>query len=66
MRISVLDLALTVLLLALASPALAGPGRCLTYEEKSLGRWQTLCDDGTRATSSWNKTLVSLFLSQSL
>jgi hypothetical protein len=48
----------TVLLItiALASPAWAAP-RCLTYEEKTLGRWQTVCDDGTRATSSWNKTL---------
>jgi hypothetical protein len=33
------------LLLALASPALAGPVRCLTYEGKSLGRLETLCDD---------------------
>jgi hypothetical protein len=45
-----------LLILALASPALAGT-RCLTYEEQSLGRLQTLCDDGTRATSSWNRTL---------
>jgi hypothetical protein len=37
------------LLLALASSALAGPVRCTTYEEKSLGRLQTVCDDGTRA-----------------
>jgi hypothetical protein len=56
MRISVLDLALTVLLLALASPALAGP-RCTTYEEKTMGRLQTLCDDGTRAVSTWSRTL---------
>jgi hypothetical protein len=46
-----------VLLLALASPALAGPVRCMTYEEKSLGRWQTLCSDGTRAVSTWSATL---------
>jgi hypothetical protein len=46
-----------LLLLALASPALADPVRCLTYEEKSLGRWQTLCDDGRRAVSTWNRTL---------
>jgi hypothetical protein len=45
------------LLLALASPALAGSVRCLTYEEKSLGRLQTLCDDGTRAVSTYNRTL---------
>jgi hypothetical protein len=44
-------------LLALASPALAGPVRCLTYEEKSLGRLQTICDDGTRAVSTDNRTL---------
>jgi hypothetical protein len=47
-----------VLLLALAMPALAGsPTRCLTYEEKTLGRLQTLCDDGTRAVSTWSPTL---------
>jgi hypothetical protein len=45
------------LLLALASPALAGPVRCTTYEEKTLGRLQTLCDDGTRAVSTWSSTL---------
>jgi hypothetical protein len=43
-------------LLALASPALAGP-RCTTYEEKTMGRLQTLCDDGTRAVSTWCPTL---------
>jgi hypothetical protein len=45
------------LLLALASPALAAPVRCTTYEEKTLGRLQTLCDDGTRAVSTYNRTL---------
>ena len=45
------------LLLALASPALAGPVRCTTYEEKTLGRLQTLCDDGSRAVSTWSPTL---------
>jgi hypothetical protein len=49
--------ALALLLLALASPALAGPVRCTTYEEKTPGRLQTLCDDGTRAVSTWNRTL---------
>ena len=44
------------LLPALASPALAGP-RCTTYEEKTMGRLQTLCDDGTRAVSTWSPTL---------
>jgi hypothetical protein len=57
MKIKRLAAALALLLLALASPALAGPVRCLTYEEKSLGRLQTLCDDGTRAVSTYNKTL---------
>jgi hypothetical protein len=32
-------------------PAWSAP-RCLTYEEKTLGRLQTLCDDGTRAAST--------------
>ena len=46
-------LALMLLLLALALPTWAGtPPRCLTYEERSLGRWQTRCDDGTRAQPS--------------
>jgi hypothetical protein len=36
-------------LLALASPALAGPPvRCTTSEEQTLGRLHTRCDDGTR------------------
>jgi hypothetical protein len=49
---------LAVLLLALASPALAGSVQhCLTYEEKSLGRLQIICDDGTRAISTYNRTL---------
>jgi hypothetical protein len=30
---------------------------CTTYEEKTLGRLQTLCDDGTRAVSTWSPTL---------
>jgi hypothetical protein len=47
---------LALLLLALVSPAWAGP-RCTTYEEKTLGRLQTVCDDGTRAVSTWNRTL---------
>jgi hypothetical protein len=49
---------LLVLILVLASPALAGSvGRCLTYEEQTLGRLQTVCDDGTRAVSTDHKTL---------
>jgi hypothetical protein len=46
-----------VVLLALATPALAGSTRCTTYAEKTLGRLQTLCDDGTRAVSTWSPTL---------
>jgi hypothetical protein len=48
---------LVLLILAWASPALAGSVRCTTYEEKTLGRLQTLCDDGTRAVSTYNRTL---------
>jgi hypothetical protein len=43
-------------LLLLATPALAAT-RCTTPEEKTLGRLYTVCGDGTRATSSWNRTL---------
>jgi DNA-binding MarR family transcriptional regulator len=49
---------LAVLLLLLASPALAATTRCTTSEEKTLGRLQTLCDDGTRGMSTWNRTLA--------
>ena len=48
---------LVLLILVWASPALAGSVRCTTYEEKTLGRLQTLCDDGTRAVSTYNRTL---------
>jgi hypothetical protein len=37
--------------------AAGSPVRCTTYEEKTLGRLQTLCDDGTRAVSTWSPTL---------
>jgi len=43
-----------LLRLALASPALAGAVRCTTSEERSLGRWQTIYDDGTRAVTTWS------------
>jgi hypothetical protein len=46
-----------VLPLIIASPALADQIRCSTSEEKTLGRMQKLCSDGTRATSYWNRTL---------
>ncbi len=48
---------LLVAFLLLVRPAWAGSVRCTTYEEKSLGRLQTLCDDGTRAVHTYNKTL---------
>jgi hypothetical protein len=44
-------------LLLLATPALAAVTRCTTYQEKTLGRLHTLCDDGTRAVHTWNQTL---------
>jgi hypothetical protein len=45
------------LLLALDTPALAATTRCTTYEEKTMQRLQTVCDDGTRAVSTWNRTM---------
>jgi hypothetical protein len=52
-------IALALVLVAvvlLVRPAWAAP-RCLTYEEQTLGRLHTVCDDGTRAASTWSKTL---------
>jgi hypothetical protein len=49
--------ALVLLALAWVMPALASPVRCTTYEEKALGRLQLLCDDGSRAVSTYNRTL---------
>jgi hypothetical protein len=55
-------IALVVLALLLAAfllvvrPAWSAT-HCMTYEEQTLGRLQTLCDDGTRAVSTWNRTL---------
>jgi hypothetical protein len=47
-----------LLLCALASPTLASPAmRCQIYHEPTLNRLQTLCDDGTRAVSTWSPTL---------
>jgi hypothetical protein len=57
MSIQALALTRAVLWLALTSSALAGSVRCTTDEEKTLGRLQTLCDDSTRTTSTWNRTL---------
>ena len=48
---------LLVAFLLLVRPAWAGAVRCTTYGVKFLGRLETLCDDGTRAISTWNKTL---------
>jgi hypothetical protein len=45
------------LLPLLASPAMAGPVCCQTYHEPTLNRLMTIYDDGTRATSYWNRTL---------
>jgi hypothetical protein len=36
---------------------MAGPVRCQTYHEPTLNRLMTIYDDGTRATSYWNRTL---------
>jgi pheromone shutdown protein TraB len=54
-RLSPLIIALA-LLVALTTPALAAT-RCTTYEEKTIQRLYTVCDDGTRAVSTYNKTL---------
>jgi hypothetical protein len=48
---------LLVALLLWVRPIWAATTRCTTYEEKTLGRLQTLCDDGTRGMSTWNRTL---------
>jgi hypothetical protein len=45
------------LLLLLPTLALAAAPRCTTYEERTMNRLQTLCDDGTRAVSTDNRTL---------
>jgi hypothetical protein len=44
-------------LLGLPSPGLGSTLTCTTYQERTLGHLQTLCSDGTRATSYWNRTL---------
>jgi hypothetical protein len=48
---------LLVAFLLLKSPAWGGSVRCTTYEVKSLGRLETLCDDGTCAIHHFNKTM---------
>jgi hypothetical protein len=57
MRVHVLARLLAVVLLALVSPALARAVRCTTYEEQTLGRLHTFCDDSMRAVSTYNRTL---------
>ena len=59
MRIQWLAIMLAILLLvALVRPALAGPAvRCTTHHEQTLNRLQTLCSDGTRAVSTYKRTL---------
>jgi hypothetical protein len=47
---------LLVALLLWVRPLWAETPRCLTSEEKTLGRLQTLCDNGTRAVSTYNRT----------
>jgi hypothetical protein len=56
--VALLLLALILLGLVLwASVTWAGTTRCTTYEEKTLNRLHTLCSDGTRAVSTYNRTL---------
>jgi hypothetical protein len=47
---------LLVAVLLLVRPAWSAT-RCTPYAEPTLGRLQTLCNDGTRAVSTYNKTL---------
>ena len=41
----------TAMMLVFALALAGGPVRCTTYEEKTLGRLQTLCDDGVRCAN---------------
>jgi hypothetical protein len=50
----VLALVLVAILL-LARPAWSAT-RCTTYEERTLGRLHRVCDDGTRAISTYNRS----------
>ena len=45
------------LAVTLASPVLAGPVRCQTHHEPTLNWLHPLCSDGTRAVSTYNRTL---------
>jgi hypothetical protein len=53
--IALVVLALVAIFL-LSRPVWSTP-RCTTSQEKTLGRLQTLCADGTRAVSTWSRTL---------
>jgi hypothetical protein len=35
----------------------SGPVRCTTYEQKTMSQLYTVCDDGSRAVSTWSLTL---------
>jgi hypothetical protein len=54
---TILSMFILALLFALTNPALASAVRCTTYEEQTLNRLQTICDDGTRAVSTYNRVL---------
>jgi hypothetical protein len=55
-RVQLLVLFWSVLIWAL--PLTAGVSvRCTTYKEKTLHRLHTVCDDGTRAVSTYNQLL---------
>jgi hypothetical protein len=55
--ILVLAALLIIAVVLLARPALARTPSCFTYEQPALRRLQTLCNDGTRAVSTYNNTL---------
>jgi preprotein translocase subunit SecG len=48
---------LLVAVVLLVRPAWSATTSCMTYQEQTLGRLQTLCDDGTRAVRTWNTIL---------
>jgi len=48
---------LLMAVLLLVRHALAATTPCITYQEQALGRLQTLCDDGTRGISTYNRAL---------
>jgi hypothetical protein len=57
MRVQASLILIALALLLLVSPALASSVmRCQTHHEPTLNRLQTLCDDGTRAVSTWSPT----------